>query len=566
MNVGIYLRLSMADGDLEEKDKKESNSIENQRLLLQNYIMENPDLYGDVIEYVDDGFTGTNFNRPAFQQMIIDAKNGLIQVILVKDLSRLGRNYIEMGDYLDQIFPRLGVRVIAVSSRYDSDEHLGDVSGMDAAITNFVNAMYSRDLSLRIKTAHRAMIKNGNPIVSFLPYGYRKDPNDKKKWILDPEQAEVVRDIFRKASGGYYIREIVDYLNEKKIMLPGNRMQELYNVNPRTVVTDHEYLWDSDKVRTIIKNKVYIGAFVGHRTETSIYEFKKTRSIPKEDWVIIEDHHVAIVDKDTFNKAQSAIGQVGARDRKKKAEYTLKKKLRCGNCHLAFNYRQDKKLFYCNHKANAGKYSTCSGKCYSYPKSEKVVFQLLKRYLEDIKWLDTIARSAIEKIAPTYEEKKENYAERIEILKAERVRQYEGYAQGLISKDTYLCKKEKLTEEIAQLESEMKDINSKEHSDGALLKEIENTVKKAEYVISSPVLTQYMVDQFIKNVYVFDYNRIEIVYKTEDLIERTIRRNNEIMDALSIHKGDTEVSHHYDSQYVRILRENNLLEKHGGKK
>ena len=121
MNVGIYLRLSMADGDLEEKDKKESNSIENQRLLLQNYIMENPDLYGDVIEYVDDGFTGTNFNRPAFQQMIIDAKNGLIQVILVKDLSRLGRNYIEMGDYLDQIFPRLGVRVIAVSSRYDSD-------------------------------------------------------------------------------------------------------------------------------------------------------------------------------------------------------------------------------------------------------------------------------------------------------------------------------------------------------------------------------------------------------------------------------------------------------------
>ena len=144
MNIGIYLRLSMADGDLEEKNKKESNSIENQRLLLQEYILNHPELYGEVIEYVDDGYTGTNFERPAFQQMITDAKNDLIQVILAKDLSRLGRNYIEMGDYLDQIFPRLGVRVIAVGSGYDSNDHLGDVSGLDAAITNFIKIILKK--------------------------------------------------------------------------------------------------------------------------------------------------------------------------------------------------------------------------------------------------------------------------------------------------------------------------------------------------------------------------------------------------------------------------------------
>ena len=166
MNVAMYLRLSESDGDLEERGKKESNSIENQRLLLQDFVLSRPELYGELIEYVDDGYTGTNFNRPAFQQMITDAKSGLIQVIVAKDLSRLGRNYVDMGDYLDQIFPRLGVRVIAVGSGYDSNEHVGDVSGMDAAITNFINAMYSRDLSVRHRSIREMLVKNGTPMIS----------------------------------------------------------------------------------------------------------------------------------------------------------------------------------------------------------------------------------------------------------------------------------------------------------------------------------------------------------------------------------------------------------------
>ena len=131
MSIGIYLRLSLADGDL-SGPKKESNSIENQRLLLREYVYSHDDLVGDIVEYVDDGYTGTNFNRPGFERMLSDARKGAIKVILAKDLSRLGRNYIELGDYLDQIFPRVGVRVIAVNSNYDSNDHLGDVSGMDA--------------------------------------------------------------------------------------------------------------------------------------------------------------------------------------------------------------------------------------------------------------------------------------------------------------------------------------------------------------------------------------------------------------------------------------------------
>lgn len=566
MNIGIYLRLSMADGDLEEKNKKESNSIENQRLLLQEYILNHPELYGEVIEYVDDGYTGTNFERPAFQQMITDAKNDLIQVILAKDLSRLGRNYIEMGDYLDQIFPRLGVRVIAVGSGYDSNDHLGDVSGLDAAITNFINTMYSRDLSIRLKTSYKSYLKKGKPPSSILPYGYRKDNDNKGGWLVDTEHAEVVRLIFNMAAKGYELIEIADHLNENHYPLPGDRMEELYHHHPRTIVTDSEYLWDTHKVRSIIRNYNYTGAVVAHQTESSLYDFKKVHYIPREEWVIVENHHEALVDKELFDKAQAVIRSIASRDRKKSAVYTLKKKLRCGNCHLAFIFREGNKTFYCRHKAEAGKYSKCCRKSYSYSKTEKVVLQLLKRHLEDMKWLDAIARNAIEQIIPTYEEKKKDNSGRIAVLKAERVRQYEGYAGGLISKESYLSKKEELTTEIEKLEAEMREMDNQERKDHELLKEVEETSKKADYVMSSPILTQYIVDQFIKNVYVHNYDKIEIVYKTEDLINRTIQRNNEIMDALSFREGETEVSHHYDSKYIKILRENNLLEKHGGKK
>ena len=563
MNVAIYLRLSMSDGDLDEQNKKESNSIENQRMLLQDFILQNPDLYGDVIEYVDDGYSGTNFNRPAFQQMITDAKNGLIQVVLVKDLSRLGRNYIEMGDYLDQIFPRLGVRVIAVGSNYDSNEHLGDVSGMDAAITNFINAMYSRDLSVRRKTSYKAMLKNGTITFPFLPYGYCKDPNKKNGWLIDEESAEVIRFIFRKASRGCGIMQIVNILNEEQVKKPGEKMEELYNINVRHVVTEEEYLWNSTMVREILQNYCYTGAAVAHQTESSLYDFKKVKYIPREEWVIIENHHVPIVDKETFEKAQSVIRRVAWRDRGKPAVFALKKKLRCGNCHLAFHYRKDNKLFYCNHKNEAGMYSRCNPRKYSYPRIESAVLKALKRHLSDLKHLDAIARNAIEMIVPTIEEKKKNQSSRIEILKAERVRQYEGYAQGLITKEVYLEKKKKMTDEIDRLEAEMKELNTQRQKDETLLSEIQSANDESGHVFNSPKLTKYIVEHFIENVYVHDYDRIEIVYKTEDLFERTIQRCNEILEVLS--KSAGEGSHHYNSEYVKRLRENNLFEKYGKK-
>ena len=159
--IGFYLRLSFADGDLGKDNKEESNSIENQRLLLQNFMDSRDDIFGEVIEYVDDGYSGTNFDRPAFKKMLEDAKTGKIHTIIVKDLSRLGRDYIGVGDYLEQIFPVLGIRLIAVNSLYDSNDYVGKTIGLDISINNLVNSLYSKDLSKKYKSAVRTKLLFG---------------------------------------------------------------------------------------------------------------------------------------------------------------------------------------------------------------------------------------------------------------------------------------------------------------------------------------------------------------------------------------------------------------------
>ena len=225
MNIAFYLRLSIADGDLRDGDKDESNSIENQRELLKRYVEANDDLTGDIVEYVDDGYTGTNFNRPAFRQMIEDAKKKKIGTIITKDLSRLGRDYIGVGDYLEQIFPVLEVRYIAVNSNYDSKAYSGTTMGLDVQINNLINHLYSRDISKKIKSAVRTKWKQGKSTSGRLPFGYRKDVDAKGGWAVDPEAAQIVRTIFDKAIEGMNTKQIAEYLTERNAVTPGQHRE-----------------------------------------------------------------------------------------------------------------------------------------------------------------------------------------------------------------------------------------------------------------------------------------------------------------------------------------------------
>ena len=529
MSIGIYLRLSLADGDL-TGPKKESNSIENQRILLREYVYSRDDLRGEIIEYVDDGYTGTNFDRPGFKRMLTDARRGVIDVIIAKDLSRLGRNYIELGDYLDQIFPRIGVRVIAVNSNYDSNDHLGDVSGLDAAISNFINTMYSRDLSVRLKSAYKARWTRGIDVRALVPFGYKREPHDKEKWSIDREAAKVVRDIFEWAADGWRVMNIVDRLNELQLETPSAYKKKTLHYRTRYKVSEPERLWDYSMVRKILKNRDYTGDCYAHKMENTLFDISLRKSVPKDEWILIKDHHPAIVTQKLFDKAQRAIlGRVWT-DKHEPAVFALKSKLRCGNCHLTFRYLDHNRKICCSHKLESGKYSGCSKKKYSYPAIERKVFEALKRYLRDMQALEFIVESSVGSHRDKAEESYKYHESRIDILKTERIRQYEGYAAGLITAETYLKKKNELSAQIEVHQKEMEKIKAVIREDDEVLTTVSESCEAAQIITEEEMLTRKMVECFVKDVYAYDENRIEIVFTTEDVISKAISRNNDLVD------------------------------------
>lgn len=204
MKLYLYIRLSSADRDM--KHKTESDSIANQRLLLHQYLKNHKEFqFYEVEEFIDDGYSGTNDNRPAFENMIEHLKNGDSKLVICKDFSRFFRDYVEIGDYLERIFPFLGVRFISVNDNYDSNNYIGTTGGIDVVMQSIVYSFYSKDLSQKIKTVMRAKAKKGQYIGSFAPYGYVKDPENKNHLLPDPETAPIVRRIFDMALDGKII-------------------------------------------------------------------------------------------------------------------------------------------------------------------------------------------------------------------------------------------------------------------------------------------------------------------------------------------------------------------------
>lgn len=219
--IAMYLRRSLPDITLGLNGKEGSNSIENQRLLIRNYLETREELVGEVLEYKDDGYSGMNFERPGFKQMIQDAKRGIIGTIIVKDLSRFGREYIGMGDYMEQILPSLGVRLIAINSKYDSQAQGAGAFSMDVSINNMINNMYSRDLSKKLRSSFKAKWNSGIDTSGSVPFGYKREKSDLGVClVIDQTAAEIVRTIFALANKGYYSKEIAEYLNAHDVPTP----------------------------------------------------------------------------------------------------------------------------------------------------------------------------------------------------------------------------------------------------------------------------------------------------------------------------------------------------------
>ncbi len=371
--IALYLRLSQADNDLNENDKDESNSIENQRALLRNYLENRPEMDGEIQEYIDDGYTGTNFDRPSFKRMIEDAKAGKIHTILVKDLSRLGRDYIGVGDYLEQIFPALNIRFIAVNSNYDSNNFIGNTMGIDTSLTNLMNSLFSKDLSKKMKSAKTALWKKGIATAGKQPYGYVRDYSSPHKWVIDEEAASVVRTIFRMAASGLRTKDIVEYLNTNEIPIPAKYRMDKYGEKQGNIRTE-ELLWNTGGVWRIIRNYSYTGCAVQGKVETISVGSKAGRKVPEDRRYYVAGALPPIVTVKQFEKAQGAINSQKLSGKGSGSGNALTGKIRCGNCKLTLCYKgKNDKYLYCQHAAISGHKSKCNRDDYSAPVIENQV-------------------------------------------------------------------------------------------------------------------------------------------------------------------------------------------------
>lgn len=281
--TALYLRLSREDGD-----KTESDSIANQRTLLEAYAADHPELC-IVDEFVDDGYSGSNFERPAFQNLFRELEQGTINCVLVKDLSRFGRNYIEVGRYLERIFPVMRVRLIAVTDNYDSQSAWKTSDSIMVPMRNLLNDAYCRDISVKIKSQLAVKRKRGDFVGSFATYGYQKDPDNHTKLIVDELAAETVQNIFRWKINGVSNQGIADRLNAEKVPSPAARkLQSGAKLSLHFRKSD-EPPWSAKAVDRILHNEVYTGKLVQGKTRRLDYRSKKKMNVPMRDWTIVDN-------------------------------------------------------------------------------------------------------------------------------------------------------------------------------------------------------------------------------------------------------------------------------------
>ena len=332
--LGKYLRLSKDDfkrGNVKDKDKAISDSIENQRKILNEFEQMNIDEFEWSDEYKDDGFTGTDADRDDFQRLLSDIHTGKINCVIIKDLSRLSRDYVEAGILIDRLFVQMNVRFISLQERIDSYKDPDSVSSIVVPITNVMNDQYCYQTSKKIRQVFDMKRRNGDYIAPFAPHGYIKDPKDKHKIIVDPEAAEVIQQIFSLFLGGMSKNAIVMYLNEHGVLSP-SEYKRSKGMNYKTTLTVNKAMWCERIINCILTHPIYTGDMVQGRRRVKSYKIHTIEDVPQEDWVIVENTHEAIIDKPTFEKVQQMLKRDTRTAPKTKELYLFSGFLKCADC------------------------------------------------------------------------------------------------------------------------------------------------------------------------------------------------------------------------------------------
>ena len=522
-NIGIYIRLSLADEDTGYGSKAESDSIGNQRMLINRYLDNHPVLSKcPRFEFADDGYTGTNFLRPQFTQMMEKVKRGEINLICVKDFSRFSRDYIETGNYLECTFPFMGVRFISINDGYDSDDYKGTTGGLEVVMRSIIYAAFSKDLSVKTTTAKIQMMKQGKYVGGYAPYGYVLHPTIRNKLAVDPEAAAVIRRIFGEALAGRNTSQIARGLNDDGIPTAGQYFRQKHPDKKKFSKMSDKISWEAVMVYKVIRNEVYTGTLISHKMKSCGVGSKKQKVC---DPIIVEGTHEAIVTKEEFALAQNCIRGGEKNPSRKQNNYPLKGLVRCGNCKRAMSRR---KLqcgafhYQCTHSTHDQNTQCPVGESFFEKELEAVVFNAITQYLTlaqkdavQKREVGDLRKSAIKECADNIR----SLQRQTEQLKTTKLRLYEKYTSDSITREEYIRQKNEVDAKIAECDDairrgyeRMQELDSEQSCSDEKLDAVCDEYK------SSTALTYELTHAFISAVYVHDHHNIEIVWKFKDFL------------------------------------------------
>ena len=513
----LYLRLSRDDGD-----KEESGSITGQRELLRDYISQHPELREYAIR-IDDGFSGSTFERPGFQKMIEDVKSGRTDCIIVKDLSRFGRNYLDAGEYIEKIFPFLGVRFIAINDNYDS---LGEKKSSDDLIIpfkNLINEAYCRDISMKIRSQLEIKRKNGQFLGSFAAFGYLKDEQDKNKLVVDQYAADIVRDIFKWKLEGISPQDIADALNKLGILSPMEYKRSLGMKYTTSFKTSAKAAWSAGTVIRILKNPIYTGVLIQGKETTPSYKVHKRIAKDKSEWTVIEDSHEAIISGIDFDSVQKVLKCDTRRSPDDKAVGLFSGMLFCGDCGASMIRKTvpagEKKYVYyvCSaHKQD----KSCSPHRMRDTALEEIILDSLRQHIREVvnmsELLDItdtapLRTAQAQKVQRQLDKKREEYEKLQKLLMS----LYENLTDGVIDREEYARLKASFTARADEAEKQMDALRESLNdiqSHGTENVWMNEFIKRQELA----ELDRAVVVALIDKILIHSNDVVEIIYRWQD--------------------------------------------------
>ncbi|VTS21727.1 site-specific recombinase [Streptococcus porcinus] len=524
--VAMYLRLSQDDEKYDKNFKVESNSISNKRLQIKDYIANQQDMEL-AKEYIDDGYSGINFERPAFKAMMEDVITGNINCIIVKDLSRFGRDYIDSGRYLQRVFPSLDVRFIALNDNYDSFTASETEKNLVIPFKNFINDNYCRDTSAKVRSVCKVKRKQGQFISNYTPYGYEKDKEDKHKIVIDKEVEYVVQKIFTMKLEGYSSFSIAKHLNDNGILSP-MEYKKSKGIRYKTgFSTKAVAKWDTPAINRILTNEIYIGTLQQGKREKVNYKLDKVVSKDRSDWIEIEDNHEAIIDTNDFEIVQKLLKcDIKARNIGEKADI-FSGLLFCKDCNSQMTKKVDRRgknptIYYICSMYNKGK--SCSRHSIKQEELKKTVLETIRHYINSLGKYEVISEKVREmeisyelfkKIDKRQEHTKKSKA-KFELLKSSL---FQDLKEGLISEEEFYDMREFYTNRIVEseliLERQDKEI-ARLYKKSIGNQNFFSEIKKYKNINT---LERGLLVRLIDKIYVLENQRIEIHFNYDETLD-----------------------------------------------